>query len=224
MMDTRYERNLPALTEEECHILQSKRILVVGCGGLGGYLIEYLSRIGVGGIRCVDGDVFDRSNLNRQLLCTEATLGTPKVEAAVTRIRQVNPQITAEAVCTHLDETNAAQLLAGCDAVLDALDNIPARRILADACTKANIPYIFGAISGWVAQAAICLPGDNLIKTLYPDGVQLRDKSVLCFTPALCAGIQASLCVRLLAGRPVQAGVLHYVDLLNEEYEKIQMN
>ena len=81
-MDARFPRNIPALTEAECQLLQSKNVLVVGCGGLGGYILEYLARIGIGAIRCADGDRFDRSNLNRQLLCTEETLGKPKAATA----------------------------------------------------------------------------------------------------------------------------------------------
>ena len=72
-MDERYIRNVPALTEEECTRLRQKRICVVGCGGLGGFIIEFLSRVGVGYIRCIDGDVFDKTNLNRQILSTVNT-------------------------------------------------------------------------------------------------------------------------------------------------------
>ena len=122
-----------------------------------------------------------------------------------------------------LEEANARELITGCDAVLDGLDSIPSRRILAKACNDANIPYIYGAISGWVAQAAVCMPGEDLIGKLYPENAVIQDNSVLSFTPALCASMQASLCVKLLAGRPVETGILHYVDLFYEEYTQIPM-
>ena len=80
----RYIRKIPALSEAECAAFQGKTVAVIGCGGLGGYLIEYLARIGVGSIRCVDGDVFEENNLNRQLLSTPVLLGTSKVTAAAT--------------------------------------------------------------------------------------------------------------------------------------------
>ena len=130
-------------------------------------------------------------------------------------------QVTAFPV--FLDNTNARELIAGCDAVLDALDNIPARKVLAKACAEENVPYIYGAISGWVAQAAVCLPGDDLIEKLYLEDAVISSKSVLSFTPALCAAMQVSLCVKLLTGRPVESGKLHYTDLLFEEYEQIPM-
>jgi len=222
-MEPRYLRNIPALTEEECRILQSKQILVVGCGGLGGHIIDMLARLGVGAIRAVDGDVFEETNLNRQLLSTVPLLGVSKAQAAADHVRQVNPGVRAEAIPAFLDAENVDTLLSGCDVVLDALDNLQSRRVLAAACEKAGIPYVYGAISGWVAQAAISMPGDKLIAKLFPQEVALRDKSVLSFTPALCAAMQVSLGVKLLAGRPVETGTVYHFDLLNPEFEAIPM-
>lgn len=222
-MNPRYERNFPALTEGEWEILRKKRIAVIGCGGLGGHLTDMLARIGVGALRVVDGDAFEPSNLNRQLLSEVPLLGVSKAKAAAARVSRVNPEVEIEAVDSFLTEGNARRLLFGCDAVMDGLDNIESRRILSQACAGAGIPYIYGAVSGWVAQAGISLPGDGLIETLYPKGAALKTKAVLSFTPALCAAMQVSLCVRLLTGRPVQTGVLTYFDLLNQEFETIPM-
>ena len=222
-MQNRYLRNVPALTEGECRLLSQKRVLIVGCGGLGGNLISILSRIGIGHLRIVDGDVFEATNLNRQLFSEIPVLGQNKARAAADRVARINPEITIEAIETFLTEENAADLLAGCDIVMDALDNIPGRRMLAAACEKAGIPLVYGAISGWVAQAALSLPGDKLVHTLYPEDVVAKDKSVLAFTPALCASLQASLCVKQLVGRPVKSGTVYYFDLLNQEYETIDL-
>ena len=223
-MNPRYERNIPALSEAECEILRRKRVLVVGCGGLGGHLIDMLARIGVGFLRVVDGDVFEPSNLNRQLLSEVPLLGVSKAKAAAAKVSRVNPETEVEAVAGFLTEKNAWQLLLSCDAVLDGLDNIDSRRILAKECEKAKIPFIYGAVSGWVAQAAVSMPGDHLVETLYPEGVVLKNKSVLSFTPALCASIQVALCIKLLTGRPVETGKLYYFDLLNQEFESIPIS
>lgn len=222
-MNPRYERNIPALSEEDCNTLLGKRVLVVGCGGLGGHLIDMLARIGVGTLRVVDGDVFEPSNLNRQLLSEVPLLGVSKAKAAAAKISRVNPEISVEAVDSFLTEKNVRRLLLFCDVVLDGLDNIESRRILAKECERAGIPYIYGAVNGWVAQAAISMPGDHLVEKLYPEGSVLKNKSVLSFTPALCASMQVSLCVKLLTGRQVEAGTLYYFDLLNQEYETIPM-
>ena len=220
-MDERYIRNLGALTEEECALLRSKTVFVAGCGGLGGYLIEMLLRIGVGEIRAADGDVFEASNLNRQLLSSPLSLGQSKAEAAAARAALVNPDVRFVAVPQFVAEENAAELIRGCDAVLDALDNIQARRILARACAKENIPLIHGAICGWSAQAAVVMPGDDLIDRIYPEGARLNSKTSLSFTPPFCAALQMALCTGLLTGRPLKTGRLYIADLLDMEMESI---
>ena len=222
-MEPRYARNIPALTEEECALLRQKRVLVVGCGGVGGHIIDQLCRIGVGTIRAVDGDVFEPSNLNRQLLSDVPRLGASKAKAAADHVARVNPDIIVESVPVFLTEENAADLVADCDVVMDALDNISSRKILADACAEAEVPYVYGAISGWVAQAAVSMPGDMLMEILFPEEVEIHDKSVLSFTPALCASLQVSLSVKLLTGRPVEAGTVYHFDLLNLELESIPL-
>lgn len=216
-MEPRYSRNIPALSEEECTLLQTKRIAIIGCGGLGGHLIDLAARIGFGVIRAVDGDIFEESNLNRQLLCDCSQLGKSKAQAAAAHIHRVNPQISCEGIAVMLNADNAAELLAGCDLVFDALDSIESRRLLAYAAAASNLPVAYGAIRGWVAQAALYLPEEPLIDLLYPPDARLSDKSALAFTPALCAALQMSLAVKYLCGRPVSTGTLYYVDLLNME-------
>ena len=222
-MELRHSRNIPALSEGEQAILAGKTVAVIGCGGLGGHLTELLARVGVGSIRCVDGDVFEESNLNRQLLAAMDTLGASKAKAAAERVTAIDPAVRVTAHPVFLTRDNARELLTGCDAVLDALDSIEARRILSEACTELGIPLVYGAISGWVAQAGVSMPGDGLIGTLFPADIALRDKSVLSFTPALCAAMQASLCIKLLVGRPVKTGSISYFDLLNQEFETIDL-
>jgi molybdopterin/thiamine biosynthesis adenylyltransferase len=220
-MEERYIRNLGALTERECALLRAKTVFVAGCGGLGGYLIEMLLRLGVGTIRAADGDAFEASNLNRQLLSSPSSLGKPKAEAAAERAALVNPDVRFVPIPQFVTEGNAAELIRGCDAVLDALDNIRARRILARACAEEGVPMIHGAICGWSAQAAVVMPEDDLIDRIYPEGARLGSKTSLSFTPPFCAALQVALCTRLLAGRPVETGRLYMADLLDMEMENI---
>ena len=220
-MEERYIRNLGALTEQECAQLRTKTVFVAGCGGLGGYLIEMLLRLGVGAIRAADGDVFEASNLNRQLLSSTRNLGRSKAAAAANRAAEVNPDVRFTAIPEFLTEENAAELIQGCDAVLDALDNIQARRILARACAEEGIPMIHGAICGWTAQAAVIMPGDDLIDRIYPEGASPSSKASLSFTPPFCAALQTALCTRLLVGRPLEAGRFYIADLLDMEIARI---
>lgn len=220
-MEERYIRNLGALTEQECAALRTKTVFVAGCGGLGGYLIELLLRLGVGTIRAADGDVFEASNLNRQLLSSTRNLGRSKAEAAKDRAAEVNPDVRFVPIPEFVTAENAAELIRGCDAVLDALDNIPARRILARACAEDGIPMIHGAICSWSAQAAVIMPGDDLIDRIYPEGSSPSSKASLSFTPPFCAALQTALCTRLLVGRPLEAGRFYIADLLDLEIERI---
>ncbi len=220
-MDARYSRNIPALSEDECALLKQKRVLIIGCGGLGGYLLDMMLRIGVGHIRICDGDIFEPTNLNRQLLSGIPQLGCSKVCAAASHSNQVNPDVVMEPVNSYMTQDNVFDLIDQCDAVLDALDNIESRKILSLACEQTGTPYIWGAVSGWIAQAAVSMPGDGLIEKLYPEDPVIQEKSVLSFTPALCASVQAALCIKLLTGRHTENSKIYYFDLLNQEFSSI---
>ena len=220
-MEERYIRNMGSLTKSEFLALRGKRAFVAGCGGLGGYIIEMLLRLGIGGITAADGDSFEASNLNRQLLSVPGALGESKAAAAAARAALVNPQVSFRAVPEFITAENALELITGSEVVMDALDSIEGRRILSRACGQAGIPLIHGAVDGWTAQAAISAPGDGLMETLYPKGAELKSKSTLSFTPPFCAAVQTALCVRLLCGRPVQTGQIYYADLMDMEFESI---
>lgn len=220
-MEERYIRNIGALTEADCLCLRGKRAFVAGCGGLGGHIIDMLLRVGVGNICVADGDLFEPSNLNRQLLSGTDVIGQSKAKAAANYASRVNPHVRFEAYDAFITEETVSRMIAGCDVVLDALDNIPSRKLLKAECDRQAIPYIYGAINGWVAQAAVSLPGDGLLEALYPMELSAPDKSSLSFTPALCAALQSALCVKLLCGKPLEPGRLYYFDLMEFDFEKL---
>lgn len=225
-MQERYRRNLGALSEEECRLLGEKRVLLAGCGGLGGYLLEYLVRLGVGHVTAVDGDVFEESNLNRQLLSTPGLLGRSKAEAAAARARAVDPGADVTAVADFLTPENARSLLAGHHLALDALDSGADRRTLEAACEALGLPLVHGAIQGWYLQVGVVPPGSGLLSGLYPPGREnSRDKSTLSFVPALCAALQAAEAVKLLCGRESTLwGRLLYGDALSQEYQLLPLS
>lgn len=213
-MEARYQRNIPAISEAEHEILRQKRVLIVGCGGLGGYLVEYMTRLGIGGITAVDGDVFEESNLNRQLLSSVPKLGSSKALAAKARAQAVNPAVAFRAVGAFFNQENADTLVRGHDLALDALDNIPARLLLEDVCTRQSVPIVHGAIHGWSAQVLVAKPGSGLLHRLYPRDVPAVDKSSLPFTPPFCAALQSAEAVKLLCGRSTElSGKLLLADL-----------
>ena len=224
-MEGRYNRNMPALSPEECLALRQKRVCVVGCGGLGGYVIEILARAGVGALTVIDGDVFEVTNLNRQLLSEEALLGTNKTEAAAARVRKINSDVSVTAVPEFFGKENGRRLLEGCDLVVDALDNAGARHLLAHICAVLDLTIIHGAISGWHGQLTVVPPGSDVFDKLYPARAsEAPKKGNPPFTPAACAALQAAEAVKLLIGRPSHLiGQLLLMDLMTMELIKIDM-
>ena len=147
-LSERYIRNLNALSEAECLSLHDKKVCVVGCGGLGGYVISALARVGVGNLTILDSDSFEESNLNRQLFSRETNIGKPKVEVCADMVSEINSEIIVNALQVKLEEANASEIINGADCVVDCLDNFEARFWLAHACQEAKLPLIYGAIAG----------------------------------------------------------------------------
>ena len=216
MMEERYSRNIPAVSEEDMRKLKSSRAFVAGCGGLGGFIIEYLARMGVGAITVVDGDEFSESNLNRQLLSKVSNMGVNKALTAAERIKDINPEVSIRAVPEFLTKENAASLLADADVVMDALDNVSSRHILEDAAADAGLTVIHGAICGWDLQVMLVPPGSGMLHQLYPEGSAAGTKTSLPFTPAMCAALQASMAVRYLCGRSLKQDTDLFVGSLKD--------
>ena len=200
-MDERHIRNIPALSEADMEILQTSHVLVVGCGGLGGNVIEQLARLGLGHLTVVDGDVFEESNLNRQLLCTTANIGESKALAAAERVSLIDPDIEVRPVPEFITKENAAALMADADIVIDALDSISSRLVLEDAAAEAGLYLVHGGISGWDLQAMIVPPGSGLLHAIYEGLPEDKTKTSLAMTPAACASIEVSLAISCRCGR-----------------------
>ena len=223
----RYLRNQDAISEVEQASLALNRVLVLGCGGLGGMVIECLARIGVGHLRVVDGDLFEASNLNRQLLCSTMNLGRPKTLAAKQRVMAVNPLVEVDAVQADLTAENALELLADCDVAVDCLDNIPARLVLQQAAKTTGIPVVHGAVAGWFGRICVIQPGEDLLNVLYPEAEEAQGEEqqmgTLSFTAALTASWQAAETVKLLLGKPGLSGEILEVDLLNGSASRLRL-
>ena len=118
-MKKRYTRNIGTISEEEQQLLAAKSVCVVGFGGLGGCIIEVLVRIGVGRLTAIDGDVFDETNLNRQVLSNQDNLGHAKAVEAKLQMRAINDSVQVDSIQALLDSDNAADFIRGHDAVVD---------------------------------------------------------------------------------------------------------
>lgn len=226
-MQKRYERNLPALSATDCQSLTNKRVCVIGCGGLGGYIVELLARTGVGTISVADHDVFSESNLNRQLFSTESNIGVSKARAAGERVRAVNSAVILRAIEKPFCEETAEELLAGHDAAVDALDSVAARLLLAEHCRRRSIPLVHGAIGGWYGQVTTILPGDDTLRLIYQGnggGDAASELGNLAFTAAATAAVQCGEVIKLLTGRgEVLSKRLLRLDLLDNDYTIIDL-
>lgn len=221
--DLRYQKNRNCISEEDQLKLFEAKVCVLGCGGLGGHNIELLSRIGVGSITVVDGDIFDRTNLNRQLLANSSTLGRKKAEVAKERVNQINPDVNVNVIPLFFDRDNGRSMLEGQTLVIDALDSIESRRLASDICEELNIPYIYGAIAGWYGQVATILPGDRTLEKLYKYSGAIGKEKELgnpSFAPSLVASLQVSEAIKLITqkGELLRNRFL-FINSLNHEYE-----
>ncbi len=225
VLPMRYQRNRDTISLVDQLGLFRSRVAIIGCGGLGGYVVEELARLGVGHLALVDPDVFEEHNLNRQLLSSPQRIGTAKVDAGRERVTDVNPAVT---VTTHREAfsgRNACELLAGCSAVVDALDNVMTRRELAATCRELSLPLVHGAIAGWFGQVTVQMPDGDILPLLRPTpggkGVETKLGNP-SFTPAVMASLQVAEVVKVLLGRgkPL-AGKVLLVNLLDMRFEEV---
>ncbi len=212
-----------SISDCEREKIKNSRVCIAGCGGLGGYISEYLIRLGVGHIVAVDGDCFDASNLNRQLLCTSETVGKSKALEVKNRAALINPEVQVTAVNEFITEGNAERIIGGCDLVIDALDSFDARQIVHKACSKLGINMLFGAIGAWRVQVGLLTPESTVLSDV-PVPPEYHGDSVLSFVPAMCASIQVSEAVKLLCGNKSELeGKLLDIDLMTNEILNIEL-
>lgn len=195
-------------------------VFIAGLGGLGGYLLEHMLRLGPGFIRAADGDLFDETNLDRQLLSAPSQLGRPKAEAAAERAKLVAPGLDFEAVSEFLDGENCLRLLRGCALALDGLDNAESRLVLERGCAEVGIPLVHGAASGLCFEAGVVPPGSGMLARLYPPGRQAMDRMARGPAVAACAAIQCTQAEQILRGeRPTLWGKLLTADLAGPSFD-----
>jgi molybdopterin/thiamine biosynthesis adenylyltransferase len=157
----RYIRNIGTIGIDGQLKLLRSTVAVCGAGGLGGTMIELLARQGIGHLVIIDKDKFEENDLNRQILATESDLQKSKINVAAARVKKINPAVMVTPVNKKIDSKNVGQLIKNAGVVLDGLDNLITRRIVADACIKLKIPFVHGAIAGFSGQLMTIFPEDK---------------------------------------------------------------
>jgi adenylyltransferase/sulfurtransferase len=229
----RYSRHLimPEVGTAGQRRLKASRVLMIGTGGLGSPLGLYLAAAGVGKLGLVDFDVVDVSNLHRQVLYTDSDIGRPKIEAAAERLHGVNPHVELAPHEVRLDSSNALELFADYDLVVDGTDNFPTRYLVNDACVLAGKPNVYGSIYRFEGQVSVFWGARGpCYRCLFPEppppGLvpSCAEGGVLGVLPGIIGALQANEVIKLLigAGEPL-IGRLLLFDALRMRFRELKL-
>jgi adenylyltransferase/sulfurtransferase len=181
-------------------------VLVVGAGGLGSPVLQYLAAAGIGRLGIADDDVVERSNLQRQVVHGTDDVGRPKVESAAETVADLNPDVAVDRHETRVTAENAPDLVAEYDLVVDGSDNFPTRFLLNDACVLADTPWVHGAVYRFEGQALTVHGGRPCYRCLFPEAPppgavpDCATAGVLGVLPGTVGAIQATEVVKLVLG------------------------
>jgi adenylyltransferase/sulfurtransferase len=229
----RYSRHLiiPDVAMDGQKRLKNAKVLVIGAGGLGSPALMYLAAAGVGTLGIVDFDVVDESNLQRQIIHGVSDIDTPKAESAQRSVAEINPYVQVVLHQERLDSSNALEVLAPYDLIIDGTDNFATRYLVNDACVLLGKPYVWGSIYRFDGQASVfwaehgpcyrCLYPDPPPPGMVPSCAEGGVLGVLC---ASIGSIQVNEAIKLIdgIGEPLLGELMVY-DALDMEYRKIKV-
>lgn len=222
-------------------LLKSAKVLVIGAGGLGCPVLQYLAAAGVGHLTIVDGDEVSLSNLQRQILFSVDQIGQSKSQAAAQRLSALNPEINIQAVPEYFQIDNALSLISDCDIVVDGTDNFQTRYLINDACVIAKKPFVYASISQFTGQLSVFNHSvepdfeeqDNrgpTYRCLFPeppapDSIpSCAEAGVLGALPGVLGTLQAVEVLKIILKLPgIKSGVLVLLDLLGQFSQEIQL-
>ncbi|SEL92938.1 Molybdopterin or thiamine biosynthesis adenylyltransferase [Pseudoxanthomonas sp. GM95] len=233
----RYSRQLrlPQVGEAGQQRLRAARVLLVGAGGLGSPAAYYLAAAGVGTLRITDDDVVERSNLQRQILHSEARIGTPKVNSAALALAALNPGVVVEPIARRVTADNVDALLDGVDVVIDGADNFATRYLLNDACVRLDKPLVYGAVQQFEGQVSVFDAGRRrgqapCYRCLFPSpppaglAQNCAEAGVLGVLPGVIGLLQATEAIKLLLGIGESlAGRLLNFDALSMRFHELRL-
>ena len=199
----RYDRQIMIgeIGQEGQGKLKRSRVVIAGTGGLGSPIAIYLTAAGIGTIRVIDHDQVALSNLNRQILHWEEDVGRKKVDSARTKLRNLNSTVEIQAIAETITEENVSDLMDGCDAIVDAMDNLPTRYLLNRCAIEKNVPFFHGAVNGFEGRVMTVIPGETAcLRCMYRGLVPQEKFPVIGVAPAVIGSIQATEVIKYLVG------------------------
>ena len=215
----RYKMNMGVLSEEDLEILQRIEVVIVGLGGLGGYMVNQLIRLGVINLTLIDFDTFSESNLNRQLFSNRSVIGKYKVDVIYEELKKINPNAAIKCIKKKVQDIKD---ISG-DYIIDCVDNIETKVFLSKLSEKHNIPLLHGACGGWYGQVGWMSPECTLIEDLYTGEEKGIEKELLNppFIVNAVASIMASEFIKMIKkDSSTIIDELLIIDLLNNEVVK----
>ncbi len=234
----RYARHLamPEVGEAGQMKLLDSKVLLIGAGGLGSPAALYLAAAGVGTLGVVDHDVVDRSNLQRQILHSDARVGMGKVASARQAIEALNPSVKVAGFEARLSSANVEEIFAGFDVVVDGSDNFPTRYLVNDACVRLGLPCVHGSVYRFEGQVSVFWPGrpgrpGPCYRCLYPEppppdmAPSCAEAGVLGVLPGVVGLLEAVEAVKLILsiGDPLVGRLLHY-DALHARFSEYALS
>ena len=231
---TRYSRHIliPEVGEEGQLKLLDSSILLIGAGGLGSPASLYLAAAGVGRIGIIDADIVDETNLQRQIVHSLDTLGTPKVDSAKSTLERLNPDVEVVPYRERLTSENIDRILDdGWDIIVDGADNFPTRYLVNDASVWRGIPVVHGSIYRFEGQATVFKPHEGpCYRCLFPEppppelAPSCSEGGVLGVLPGIIGSLQANEAIKLAAqiGEPL-VGRLLLFDALYTEFSEVKI-
>lgn len=215
-MKKRYIKNLNSLTRFEQDTINNQVVLVIGAGGLGGFVLDSLARLGVKKIKLVDFDNFDITNLNRQILSKENNIGASKASEGKKYINSINSSIAVEVFNYRFEECCFDSLFKDTDVVFDCCDDIYTKFNIEEQCQNFNTPLIYGSVAGYFGQVSCILPYSPLLKQIYPKknikGIESKTGN-LCFVVSVVASLQINLFLKLILKKAIETNGFYYIDM-----------
>ncbi len=200
ILPMRYKRNQSTLSTHDQYLLFQSHVTIVGCGGLGGFIAEILTRLGVGKLTLIDGDTFEEHNLNRQNFSSLATLGKYKTEVVKEALEAINPALEVSSFPLFFSLPQEEHLLVKTHVIVDALDDPALKCALSTYSKKHNISFVHGAIAGYYMQFATNQTLENFYPTVQK-GVETKLGN-LAFSACFAASIQSAEVIKLLLDKP----------------------
>ena len=211
----RFARNIGLWSAKDQAKLLNSKVFILGCGGLGGYVSSFLARSGIGALKLVDHDIFEITNINRQLLCNEKTIGQYKASCLKQSLLEIGSYLDVEDICEMATIDNLPFLIDGCDIVLDCLDNLPDRFILEKISIDKQIPFVHGSV---LLDEGFCFVNNGKtlrLPKLYPNlnNDNLEKMSINPIIPPAIASIMVKMAIKTILSPNFVSDTIYHLDL-----------